>query len=149
MKGFLRFVLEWETAACLSFTAAFLLYAAISLLRGEETARWTTLFSLLLVCALASAIQYLCFTDRVLKKMRYTRRTLLFLALFFPTIAGAAWLFRWFPTDQLGAWIIFAGCFAAAFAVFTLGFEIFFRAAGRKYDGLLGQYRPGRERRGE
>ena len=104
---------------------------------------------MLLVCALGSAIQYLCFTDDILKKMRYTRRALLFLALFFPLLAGAAWLFRWFPTDQVGAWLVFGGAFAAAFAVFTLGFELFYRAAGRKYDGLLGQYRRERERRGE
>ena len=27
------------------------------------------------------------------------------------------------------------------FAAMTLGFEMYFRVAGRKYDGLLGQYR--------
>lgn len=149
MRGFLRFVSEWKTAASLSFTAAAVIYAAVSLLYGEETVGIGKLLSLLLVCALGSAIQYLCFTDDILKKMRYTRRALLFLALFFPLLAGAAWLFRWFPTDQVGAWLVFGGAFAAAFAVFTLGFELFYRAAGRKYDGLLGQYRRERERRGE
>src|SRR5699024_3385905 len=124
MRGFLRFVSEWKTAASLSFTAAAVIYAAVSLLYGEETVGIGKLLSLLLVCALGSAIQYLCFTDNILKKMRYTRRALLFLALFFPLLAGAAWLFRWFPTDQLGAWLVFGGAFAAAFAVFTLGFEL-------------------------
>ena len=46
-------------------------------------------------------------------------------------------------------WLIFAASFAIAFVVFTLGFELFYRAAGRKYDGLLGQYRREKERRGE
>ena len=95
MRGFLRFVSEWKTAASLSFTAAAVIYAAVSLLYGEETVGIGKLLSLLLVCALGSAIQYLCFTDNILKKMRYTRRALLFVALFFPLLAGAAWLFRW------------------------------------------------------
>ena len=82
MRGFLRFVSEWKTAASLSFTAAAVIYAAVSLLYGEETVGIGKLLSLLLVCALGSAIQYLCFTDNILKKMRYTRRALLFLVLF-------------------------------------------------------------------
>ncbi len=149
MKQFLRFVVEWKTAAALSYTAAVVIYTVVSLALGGEAVSIRVLLSLLLICAVGSAVQYLCFTDHVLKSMRYTRRTLLFLALFFPLLAGTAWLFRWFPVEQAGAWLTFAASFAIAFMVFTLGFELFYRAAGRKYDGLLGQYRREKERRGE
>ena len=149
MRGFWRFVVEWKTAAALSYTAAVVIYTAISLALGGEMVSIRVLLSLLLICAVGSAVQYLCFTDHVLRSMRYTRRTLLFLALFFPLLAGTAWLFRWFPVEQAGAWLAFAASFVIAFVVFTLGFELFYRAAGRKYDGLLGQYRREKERRGE
>ena len=149
MRRFWRFVVEWKTAAALSYTAAVVIYTAISLALGGEMVSIRVLLSLLLICAVGSAVQYLCFTDHVLRSMRYTRRTLLFLALFFPLLAGTAWLFRWFPVEQAGAWLAFAASFVIAFVVFTLGFELFYRAAGRKYDGLLGQYRREKERRGE
>lgn len=149
MRGFWRFVVEWKTAAALSYTAAVVIYTVISLALGGEAVSIRVLLSLLLICAVGSGVQYLCFTEHILKSMRYTRRTLLFLALFFPLLAGTAWLFRWFPVEQAGAWLTFAASFAVAFAVFTLGFELFYRAAGRKYDGLLGQYRREKERRGE
>ena len=149
MRGFWRFVVEWKTAAALSYTAAVVIYTAISLALGGEMVSIRVLLSLLLICSVGSGVQYLCFTDNILKTMRYTRRTLLFLALFFPLLAGTAWLFRWFPVEQAGAWLAFAASFVIAFVLFTFGFELFYRAAGRKYDGLLGQYRREKERRGE
>ena len=53
---------------------------------------------------------------------------------------------RWFPLENPGAWLLFIGLFVAVFAVMTLGFEVYFRIVGRRYDGLLGQYRLQRER---
>ena len=116
------------------------------LLRGRrrDWAIWA-LLSLLLICAIGSALQLLCFTEHIIRKMRYTRRTLLFLVLFFPLLSGTAALFRWFPTEYAGAWLVFAGSFAAAFVVMTIGFEIYYRATKKKYDGLLGQYRREKE----
>ena len=149
MRRFMRFVAEWKTASALSFTAAVVIYTVISLAAGGDAVPIRVLLSLLLICAVGSAVQYLCFTDNIIRSMRYTRRTLLFLGLFFPLLAGTAWLFRWFPVEQAGAWLIFTASFLAAFVLFTLGFEIFYRSAGRKYDGLLGQYRREKERRGE
>ena len=49
--------------------------------------------------------------------------------------------FRWFPTGNMLSWLIFLGIFFAIFVVMTLGFEIYFQIQGKKYDGLLGQYR--------
>ena len=145
MKKAISPILAWKTGACLSFTAAVILYSVIAWTCGQRAVELRVLLSLLLVCAVGSAIQLLCFTDHFIHKMRYTRRTLLFLALFFPLLSGAAVLFRWFPAEEAGAWLVFAGSFAAAFAVVTIGFEIYYRAAGKRYDGLLGQYRREKE----
>ena len=45
------------------------------------------------------------------------------------------------PTGNMLSWLIFLGIFFAIFVVMTLGFEIYFQIQGKKYDGLLGQYR--------
>lgn len=47
---------------------------------------------------------------------------------------------------ESGSWLVFLGIFLAVFLVMTLGFELWFRAAGRRYDGILGQYRREREK---
>ena len=145
MKKTMSHILTWKTGACLSFTAAVIIYSVIAWVCGQRAVELRILLSLLLICAVGSAIQLLCFTEHIIRKMRYTRRTLLFLALFFPLLSGAAALFRWFPTEYAGAWLVFGGSFAATFMVVTIGFEIYYRAAGKRYDGLLGQYRREKE----
>ena len=44
---------------------------------------------------------------------------------------------------------MFIGIFFLIFLVMTVGFEIYFRITGRKYDGLIGQYRKQKENEGE
>lgn len=145
MKKTFACIMEWKTNACLSFTAAVVIYSVFAWGFGQQAVELRTLLSLLLICAIGSVLQLLCFTEHIIRKMRYTRRTLLFLALFFPLLSGTAALFRWFPTEYAGAWLVFAGSFAVAFVAITIGFEIYYRAAGKKYDGLLGQYRREKE----
>ncbi|MCI9164670.1 MAG: hypothetical protein HFF64_01575, partial [Oscillospiraceae bacterium] len=75
------------------------------------------------------------------KKMRYTWRSLLFVALFLPALTLAAWKGAWFPMERAEAWIMFVGIFFLIFIAMTIGFDVYFRITGRKYDGLMGQYR--------
>mgnify|MGYP006922381988 CR=1 FL=1 len=49
--------------------------------------------------------------------------------------------------DNLGSWALFIGMFVVIFLAMTVGFDIYFRLTGRKYDGLLGQYRKEKEER--
>ena len=51
--------------------------------------------------------------------------------------------------EQTGAWAAFLGMFFLTFVGMTIGFDIYFRITGRKYDGLLGQYRREKEEKGE
>lgn len=144
MKKFLRFVMEWKTGACFLFTGTVILYLVFCLILGETTVTVPLLWTLVLVSAAGTLIQTLCFTQLILKRMRYTWRLTLFCLLFFPVLAVVAWAFQWFPMEE-GHWLVFIGIFLLIFVVMTAGFEIYFRATGRRYDGLLGQYRKERE----
>lgn len=148
MKRFLRFVMEWKTWACLMFTGTMALYLVICLALGERAAPVSTLWSLLLVSALGTLLQCLCFTELVIRRMRYTGRLALFFLLFLPALSAVAWAFRWFP-GEAGSWLVFLGIFLAVFLVMTLGFELRFWADGKRYDGILGQYRRQREQDGQ
>ena len=64
---------------------------------------------------------------------------------FLPLLAVTAWAFQWFPME-IESWMGFLGIFLVIFAAMTIGFEMYYRLTGRKYDGLLGQYRREKEK---
>ncbi|MDO4356034.1 MAG: hypothetical protein Q4E13_05955 [Clostridia bacterium] len=145
MKRFVRAILEWKTAVALSYTGCIVIYMAIAALCGETAMALRTGVGLLALCMAGSAIQLVCFTQNVFRHLRYSMRLLLFAALFLPVVGICAVRMHWFPLENPWAWLTFCAIFLAIFAVMTIGFELYFRIAGRRYDGLLGQYRRQRE----
>jgi len=145
MRQFWKGVMSWKTGMSLLYTATMVIYLIFCLISGSSAVSVTILWSLLLVSIAGSLIQAFCFTDWIIKKMRYTRRSLLFVLLFLPALSLAAWKGKWFPIENAGAWLTFIGAFFLTFAVMTIGFDIYFRITGRKYDGMLGQYRKEKE----
>ena len=145
MKQFLKGLVEWKTSACMIFTAATFFYLFFCWVYGTREVSTTMLWTLFWASAAASLIQAVCFSDWIIKKMRYTWRSLLFVLLFLPVMSLAAWKTEWFPADQTGAWGMFIGIFFLIFLVMTIGFDIYFQVTGRKYDGLIGQYRKKKE----
>lgn len=145
MKRFLKSVMEWKTSVCFLYTAAMVIYLFFCTVFNYRQISLTMLWTLLAVSLISTLIQEICFSNWIIKKMRYTMRCLLFVALFLPLLSLAAWLMKWFPTEQPGAWGMFIGIFFLIFIVLTVGFDIYFQATGRKYDGLVGQYRRQKE----
>ena len=62
----------------------------------------------------------------------------------FAMLASIAYFFEWFPFEA-GYWLAFTIIYLIVLTVMTVGFEIYYRALGKKYDGLLGQYRKQKE----
>ena len=149
MKDFFDGVMKWKTGTCLLYTGAMVIYLFFCLVFHNREGSTTLLWTLLLASAAGTLIQAVCFTDWLIKRMRYTLRSLLFLALFFPALSVLAWKAEWFPVQEPGAWVTFTASFFVTFLVMTIGFEVYFRLTGRKYDGLLGQYRREREEKKE
>ena len=145
MKKYFEGVMKWLTAACAMFTAAMLIYLIVCLFQGAREVSTAALWWLFWVCAAGSLIQAVCFSDWIIRKMRYTWRSVLFVALFLPALSAAAWKLEFFPTSQPGWWLTFICIFFLIFLAFTIGFEVYFHITGRKYDGLIGQYRKKKE----
>ena len=136
----------WKTYAALLFTGMVILCSIIMLCLGESTVPINMLASILLVSALGTLLQFIAFTDYVIKKMRYRFRLIIYAIPFLAVLAANAALFRWFPPES-GAWLMFLLIYLVGFAGISAGFEIYFRVMGKKYDGLLGQYRKQKEER--
>jgi len=145
MKQFWKGVMEWKTAASLMYTATMVIYLVCCLVFDNREASTSMLWTLLLVCILGSLMQGVCFSGWIIRKMRYTLRSLLFVLLFLPVLSLIAWKTEWFPTKNAGSWALFIGMFFLIFVAMTVGFEIYFRITGRKYDGMIGQYRKQKE----
>ena len=91
MKQFLKGVVEWKASACFLYTGAMFLYLLFSTVFHNDEISLTMLWTLFLVSVLATLIQGICFSNWIFKKLRYTWRSLLFIALFLPTLTLTAY----------------------------------------------------------
>ena len=149
MRKFAEGIVEWKTNAALMFSASVVVCAVIMKFTGNDSIPFTVLVSLLIISAIGTFLQHLAFTDRIIKKMRYTTRMIIFFLPFLALLMANAWYFFWFPIEDTTHWLIISGIYLVVFIGGTVSFEIYFHAMGIKYDGLLGQYRKQRELEGK
>lgn len=139
MKGFLKGVVAWKSYACMMFTGSVMVFWIVAYFLGWDGLPLTTVLQLLLLSVIGSLLQGIMFTDWLIKSMAYPARLLIFAVVFLAVLSVFAWKGRWFPAGEFVNWLTFAGIFLAVFAVMTAGYEIYFRIAGKRYDGLLGE----------
>lgn len=141
MKNALTYILEWKNVASLTFVGALLIYMVISMCLGATSVKFTVILALLLISMTSSLLQMIAFTDLIFKRLRYSLRLIIFATCFFVALGAMLVALDVFPAGQIGAWITFTAIFIIIFALITLGYEIYFRAAGRKYNHFLGNYK--------
>lgn len=141
MKTFLKCAVAVKTHACLLFTGFMAVLAVVYGLILDWPITWALILELLGLSFACSLIQFVFFSGVLLKKMSYLLRMLCSLPAFLAVVTGAGMIFRWFPIDRWQSWITFLTIFAVIFVVIALGFEIYFRLTGQKYDGLLKRYK--------
>lgn len=141
IKKLLSYAAELKTWICLCFTASLIIYMVIDMACGGEAMRYSLIWQLLGLCIVITVLQFTFFSDKVLKKPSYAVRMALFGVVTLLVCCGFAWGFRWFPLEEAGAWATFFLIFLAAFVAISLGFEIYFRVMGRRYDTLLARRR--------
>lgn len=146
MKKFLDVLSEWKNKACLLFTGSIIIYMAITFTMGESSLKIGAIFSILAISAIGTFVQLVAFTNYIISNASYIWRLIIFLVPFGAFMTVIAALFDWFPAEQPGAWIMFIGMFFAFFAVILVGLEIYYKATGRKYDRVLGQYKKQKEK---
>lgn len=141
MKKTLTYILEWKNIASLTFVGALLIYMVISLCLGATAVEFTVIFGLLFISIISSLLQMLAFTTLIFKRLRYSLRLMIFALCFFVALSAMLIALDVFPPNQIGAWITFSLIFIIIFAIITLGYEIYFRVTGRKYNSSLGNYK--------
>jgi len=145
MKKFMEFVVEWKSTAGLMFSGSVIVCAVIMLFFGNDSIPIIVLTSMLIISFAGTFLQHLAFTDRIIKKLPYSLRMAVFAIPFFALLAVNAWFFNWFPVAETIHWLTFTTVYLVVFIGGTISFEIYFHLMGKKYDGLLGQYRRQKE----
>ncbi len=146
MKKFFQIVVSIKERTALCYTAAMCFYLFFLFVFKQEGASLPHLFSLLVVSVAAGTMQLAAFSDLLFKKLAYGWRLVVFAVPFGAVLTAFAVGFGWFPTDQLGAWVLFGVIFVVIFVAITAGIELYFRLSGRKYDDRLDWYRKSREK---
>lgn len=146
MKKFLNVVMQIKTNLSMSFTAMMCIILAVAFFMGWETLKLNYIFSILLVSIVVSIFQVVAFSDIIIKKMSYAFRLCVFAIPLYFVLSFVAIQFQWFPKENLGGWVTFSVIFFVILIVMTAGFEIYYRASGHKYDGLLGEYHKKKEK---
>lgn len=134
-------VMQWFIGVSAAFSAAVLIYIIIAGINGAAVVSIPLIWSLLVMSVACATLQYLAFTEVIFKKIRYSLRLIIFVVPFGVTLMVISSIFEWFPRRGGLGWMIFIGIFIAIFVMMTIGFEIYYHFAGKKYDGLLGQYK--------
>lgn len=141
MQTFLKCAVAVKTNACLMFTGSMAALAVVYGLILDWPITWALILELLGMCLACSLVQFVFFSGVLLKKMAYLPRILCSLPAFLAVVAGAGMIFRWLPIHRWQSWATFLAIFSVIFVVIAVGFEVYFRITGQKYDNLLKQYK--------
>lgn len=147
MKKILAMLPQFATNLCVSFTVAILVYTAFDTAFdfSKETMRRAAVYEMLLICVAATVLQYVFFSGKVVKRLSYLWRMVLFAAVLLPIVAACAMAFQWLPAGRAEYWLVFLGAFLGGYLVIALIFEAGFRLRRRIYDDALGRYKKDRE----
>lgn len=101
----------------------------------------STLIQLFALSVIISALRTLLFSDIFIKTMSIIMRNILFFVLITIAIVVFVILFRWFPLNDIGAWIGFIISFALSSAAGILISRIREKSENDRMDRALSKYR--------
>lgn len=122
-------LLDYLEQTMLIFGTTLLAIAFVCWLVGGEAMEYSSMFALgsdgvpihtvwqyLLSSACIAGLRLLFFSDAVIKKMSIVKRTIAMLIAVVVLIGIFAWIFDWFPVEELKFWLYFFVCFGISFA---------------------------------
>lgn len=116
-----------------TFGITMIILNALCLTVGEDAAGYSSIFQLgrqgiacsttlqfLATSTLITGIRYVFFTDRLIKRMSVTLRTICMVLTVIALVGTFSFLFSWFPVNEWLPWLCFLASFAVCFVIGTL-----------------------------
>lgn len=139
MKKFLEYATSFKAYSCMNFTGFMIAWVAVALISSMDSISISMILQGMLIAVVVSLIQMISFTELAFRKMSYGGRLTFFAVVTLTILSAFAVLFKWFPLDKIGYWLGFVVIFLVIFTAITIGFSIYFKITGKKYDELLGK----------
>ena len=145
-----RTIFDYLGQVMITFGFSVLVMNVLCLLVGEEAQEVSTIYSMgkeglsvatmlqfFGVSCCITGLRFLFFTDRIIKQMSITMRTVCMLTVIVIVIALCTALFGWFPTDMWESWAAFFLTFFLCFMGSLLLMHLKEKAENRKMEEAL------------
>ena len=139
MKKLFEVSVAIKSVAAMVLAGQLFLFVIIGSFFGLSSMDFSFIWQAIAIAAITAILQYVAFTEDVIKKMRYPLRLLVFSIPLYAILAAFAVIFRWFPAN-IYAWLTFTLIFLVIFGVMNAAFEIYTRVTGKKLNESLNAY---------
>lgn len=145
MKKAVEIIVAVKNIAAMAFTGMVMLYMVFGELFGLTSISFSLIWQAIFIALICGVLQFIAFSDYVIKKMKFSRRSLLFIVPLYAAISAFAVCFSWFPISAPG-WGLFTVIFFVIFAIMAAAFEAYFRITGNRYTQMLNIYKTKQEK---
>jgi len=139
MKKIIEISVAIKGIAAMVFAGQIFLYLIVGSFFGLVSIDFSIIWQAMAVAVITAVLQYIAFTEEVIKKMRYSLRLIVFSIPLYAILAALAIVFRWFPFN-IYAWLTFTLIFLIIFGALNAAFAIYTKITGKKLNESLNAY---------
>jgi len=139
MKKLFEVSVAIKSVAAMVLAGQIFLFVIIGSFFGLSSMDFSFIWQAIAIAAITAIIQYIAFTEDVIKKMRYSLRLVVFSIPLYAILAAFAVIFRWFPAN-IYTWLTFTLIFLVIFGAMNAAFEIYTKVTGKKLNESLNAY---------
>ncbi len=146
MKKSMALIFHIKSYGCMIFAASILAYGLFCLIFGwTDSLKISVIFQFAGLSLLLSTWQYVCFTEKVFKKMKYIWRFVLFTVPWYVLFMVLANVLNWFTINSIEQWLLYTAIFFAIEGGISIAYFIFTKFTKERWDKQLKSYQENME----
>jgi len=139
MKKLFEVSIAMKSIAAMVLAGQIFLFLIVGSFYGLTSMDFSFIWQAIVVAITVSVLQYIAFTEDVIKKMRYSLRLVTFSLPLYLILSAYAIIFRWFPIS-INTWLLFTLIFITIFGAFIFAFALYTKVTGKKFNESLDAY---------
>ncbi|MDQ0362038.1 DUF3021 family protein [Breznakia pachnodae] len=136
----------------MAFTTAITVITLIGVFAGDEIISYSTFYvnggvsltaivQILVLAVITALINIIFDSESLVAKVRVLYLTLIKLFLILLIATAFIFIFKWFPVDEVYAWISFVAMFLVCFIIATIASVLVTRKKDKEYEEMLTKYK--------
>ena len=139
MKKLFEVSIAMKSVAAMVLAGQIFLFLIVGSFFGLTSMDFSFIWQAIVVAITVSILQYIAFTEDVIKKMKYSLRLVTFSLPLYLILSAYAIIFRWFPIN-INTWLMFTLIFLTIFGAFIFAFALYTKVTGKKFNESLDAY---------